>query len=80
VTIKNVSAGSVSGPFQIVFASLPGGVTLLNAAGTYNGNPYFTINTASLAAGQSSTVSVQFSDPSNTAIHVSPTAYSGSFN
>jgi hypothetical protein len=80
VTIKNISSASISGPFQIVFASPPTGVTLVNALGTYNGNPHITFNVTSLAAGQSSTVSVQFSDPSNTTIYVSPATYSGSFN
>jgi uncharacterized protein len=80
VSIKNVSVANKNGPFQIVFASLPSGVTLVNAAGTYNGNPYITVNVASLAPGQSSTVSVQFSDPSNATIKSSPATYSESFN
>jgi hypothetical protein len=80
VTIKNISSGSISGPFQIVFANLPAGVTLVSAVGTQNGNPYITIPVASLAPGQSSTVNVQFSDPSNATIKASPAIYSGSFN
>lgn len=80
VTIKNATGNSLAGPFQSVFASLPVGVTLVNASGTFNGNPYITINAASLASGQSSTVGVQFSDPANAAIQASVANFSGDFN
>jgi hypothetical protein len=79
VTIKNVSSSSIGGPFQIVFMSLPSGVTLTNALGTYKGNPYITVNVVTLGPGQSATVSVQFSNPSNVTINVSPVIYSGGF-
>jgi uncharacterized protein len=80
VTITNVSGSTINGPFQIVFASLTGGVTLSNASSVYNGSPYITISVSNLAAGQSSVVSVQFSNPSSIAIDFSPVIYSGSFN
>jgi hypothetical protein len=79
VTVTNVSGNAASGPFQIVFASLPSAVTIANASGTYNGRPYITLNT-SLAVGQSASVAVQFSNPSNTAINATPVVYTGSFN
>lgn len=78
VTIKNVSGSTISGPFQIAFESLPGGVTLENASGTYNGSPYITVNVTNLTAGQSASVSVQFSDPSLASITFVPVVYSGS--
>ncbi|MGH9583618.1 MAG: RICIN domain-containing protein, partial [Bryobacteraceae bacterium] len=40
VTIKNTSGGTINGPFQIVFSSLPGGVTLLNATDSFQGSPF----------------------------------------
>jgi hypothetical protein len=79
VTVKNVTSGTIEGPFQIVCGALPSGVTLANALGTYQGNPYVTMNVTSLAARQSATVNVQFSDPSNVLINVSPAVYSGGF-
>jgi hypothetical protein len=78
VTITNISRYTFNGPFYIVFTSLTGGVTLANASGTYYGSPYITVNTTSLAAGQSATVSVQFSNPANAKINFTPAIYSGS--
>jgi len=79
VTITNTSNAVITGPFQIVLTSLTSGVTLVNAAGTFGGWPYITVpGAASLASGQSATVSVQFRNPSNALIHFTPTIYSGS--
>jgi len=78
VTIKNIGSGALRGPFQMVLTGLPSGVTLNNATGTFNGSPYITSN-ASLAAGQSATVSIQFSDPSMARIAFTPVVHSGTF-
>jgi hypothetical protein len=75
VTITNIWRYTINGPFYIVFTSLTDGVTLANASGTYYGSPYVTVNTTSLAAGQSATVSVQFSDPANAKINFTPVIY-----
>jgi uncharacterized repeat protein (TIGR01451 family) len=80
VTVGNISGSSISGPLQLVFTALPAGVTLANSAGTFNGAPYITLNPTGLSAGQSATVSVLFSDPSNTSINFTPQVYSGRFN
>jgi rhamnogalacturonan endolyase len=81
VTIANVSAVPINGPFQIVFTSLTGGVTLLGATGNFNGNSFLTFSPGStLAPGQSATLQVQFSDPSLAKINFTPVIYSGSFN
>jgi hypothetical protein len=81
VTIKNVSTATIAGPFQILFQSLPAGITLAGATGTFNGSSYLTVaNTASLAAGQSATVTVQFKDPTMVHVTFTPAVYSGSFN
>ena len=80
VTITNISGGSLSGPFQLLLNSLTDGVALVNANGMSNGDPYVTIpNLASLAAGQSVTVAVQFRNPANATVHFTPEVYSGSF-
>lgn len=77
VTIANTTRSALKGPFQVVFTSLPTSVLLVNANGVYGGKPYLTVNVTSLPAGQSTTVSVQFSNPSNIQITFSPVAYSG---
>ena len=78
VTIRNISSGAISGPFQILFTALTAGVTLANATGNFSGSPYLTITTASLAAGQSATVSVHFANSSFGTINFTPVIYSGS--
>jgi hypothetical protein len=78
VTIKNVGSSTVSGPFEILFTGIPASVTLVNATGNLSGTPYLTVpSVASLAPGQSATVSVKFSNPSNATINVTPVIYSG---
>jgi len=78
VTITNISSGTISGPFQVLFTGLTAGVTLMNATGDLSGGPYLTIAVTSLASGHSATVSVQFADPSFVAINFTPVICSGS--
>jgi hypothetical protein len=82
VTIKNIGSTTITTPtnFQVVLTALPSGVTLANSAGTFNGSPYITVPTVkSLAAGQSVTVAVQFSNPSDAIIKFTPEFYAGTF-
>jgi hypothetical protein len=79
VTLKNISGSAISGPLQIIFTGLPATVTLANATGKLAGTPYLTVQTASLASGQSITVNVQFKNPSNATVNVTPAIYFGSF-
>lgn len=80
VTITDISGAAINGPFQIVFSSLTANVTLMNATGVFGGNAYLTVpNVTSLSAGQSATVSIQFSDPSDAKINFTPVIYGGSF-
>ena len=80
-TITNVSGGAITGPFQFVLTSLTSGVTLTDGTGTFNGSPYITVPSASaLTSGQSVTLNLRFSDPSNAKIDFTPAVYSGSFN
>jgi uncharacterized repeat protein (TIGR03803 family) len=78
VTITNISSGTISGPFQVLFTVLTAGVTMVNATGNFSGAPYLTTTVASLAAGQSATVNVQFDNPSFATINFTPVIYSGS--
>jgi hypothetical protein len=81
VTITNTSSSSVSGPLQVVFFGLPATVTLVNATNNLSGTPYVTVPApAGIAPGQSVTFAVQFSNPSNATINLSPAIYSGSMN
>jgi hypothetical protein len=82
VTITNIGGTTLTTPtsFQLVLNSLPAGVTLANTMGTFNHCPYVTIPAlVSLAPGQSVTVAVQFSNPSNAVINFTPEFYAGSF-
>jgi hypothetical protein len=62
VTITNTSNGKLQGPSALVLAGLPSGVTLQNASGTYQGNPYIDVlgDKQSLAAGKEVTVTLSF--------------------
>ena len=81
VIVLNTSGQSIAGPIEIVLTNLTAGVTLINATGTFGGNPYITVlASGNLAAGQSANVAIRFSDPSNASIHFSPVVYSGSLN
>jgi len=60
---------------------MPSGVTLVDATGNLAGTPYVTIPIAAgLEPGQSVTVNVQFKNPSNAAVNLTPTVYSGGIN
>jgi hypothetical protein len=81
VIIQNVSSSVVDGPFEIVFTGVPASVSIVNPTGTYNGAQYLSVpSAASLAPGQSATVSVEFTNPSNATIYFTPLIYSGSIN
>jgi hypothetical protein len=82
VTLTNISSGAINGPLQILFTGMPANVTLVNTTGSLVGRiPYLTVPAGgSLAAGQSVSVSVQFKNPSNATINLTPAIYSGSIN
>jgi hypothetical protein len=82
VTITNIGNSVISAPsngfFQILFTSLPAGVTLANAGGTFNASPFVTLfNVNSLGPGQSASVAVQFKNPSDVKIQFTPVVYTG---
>jgi hypothetical protein len=80
VTITNISGSAITTPssFQVAITALPAGVTLANAIGVSNLNPYVTVPAiTSLAPGQSVKVPVQFFNPMNAAINFTPEVYAG---
>ena len=82
ITITNQSSQALQRPLTIVLTNLTTGVTALNPTGTATGQgPYYLVpgSGAALGPGQSATVPVQFSDPSNAKISFVVKTYSGSF-
>ena len=81
VTIKNVSANSITAPLQLVLTGISAGVTLSDATNDLSGTPYLTIpGVNGLAPGNSLVVNVRFKNPSNTIIKFQPLVYSGAIN
>jgi uncharacterized repeat protein (TIGR01451 family) len=80
ITVTNKTGTPISGPLQLVLETVTPGVTVANATGLRNGNPYFTVpGTVSLAPGQSASVSVQFNNPQNLFINFTPITEAGVF-
>jgi hypothetical protein len=81
VTITNLTGNAIPGPIALVFDSLSSNATAYGAAGVTAtqlpaGSPY--VNTTALAANQSVTFTVQFSDPTMGAITYTPRVLAGS--
>lgn len=81
VTITNLTQNAIPGPVALVFDSLSSNATVYGASGTTlnqapAGSPY--VNTIGLAANQSVTLTVQFSDPTMAAISYTPRVLAGS--
>lgn len=72
LTLTNTSTSPIAGPVSIALDSLPTSISLFNKAGLTAcapiGSPYMNAGFVSLAPGASYPVSLQFTDPSNTAI------------
>ena len=79
VAITNTGLVPITGPFQLLFTNLPSGVTVVNASGQIGGTYYINTPPATLAPGQSITVSVKFSNPSSGAITFVPVITQGDF-
>jgi uncharacterized repeat protein (TIGR01451 family) len=80
LTITNHSSAPITGPLQLVLSALTPEITMANATGLRNGNPYVTVpGSAVLGPGQSATVTVQFSNPQNLFINFTPVTAAGVF-
>ena len=76
VTITNTSGQTLAGPLHFRLLALTAGVTLDNQTGVKDGVPYIALPDASLAAGQSVTLTTTFSNPNKVGIAYTPTLFS----
>ena len=73
VTVTNNSPNTITGPISLVLDSLSSDAALFNATGTTDslespaGSPYLNVN-VNLAAGQKTSFTLQFTDPTHAAI------------
>jgi 2',3'-cyclic-nucleotide 2'-phosphodiesterase (5'-nucleotidase family) len=74
LTVTNTSQTTISGTVDVTLANLTAGVTLNNASGAYDADPYIS-QSVSLNPGASDAIPVQFSNPSNQRINFTPLAY-----
>jgi hypothetical protein len=68
MTITNTSGSALNGPLYLVLPNLSSNATLANASGSYNGDPYLTATTSTLAPNQSITLTLEFTDPTHKAV------------
>jgi hypothetical protein len=76
ITVSNTGTVPLLAPLKVVIEGLAPGVTLVNAAGAYYGQPYLNL-TGTLAPGSSASVQVQFKNSTGTGISYTPAAYTG---
>jgi hypothetical protein len=76
VTITNPGSQALAGPLQFRLQGLTAGVTLDNQSGIEDGVPYILLPVASLAPGQSVTLTTTFSNPSKVGIGYTPLVFS----
>jgi hypothetical protein len=77
LTIRNNTASAIAGPLEIALA-ISGNAVASGNAGTYQANPYWTVQAGTLAPGASISISVTFQYAAGTAFTTAPTVYSGS--
>lgn len=77
ITVTNIGTTVIDGTVALALKNLPSGITLANAAGTYNGMPYLE-KAVTLAPGSSALFPVAFSNPMNQVIRYTPVSYWGS--
>jgi len=77
MTVTNIGTTFIAGPVQVVLTNLTATVAMTGNTGIYNGIPYITVATASIAPGKSATVSIQFTNPNSLSITFTPVTYSG---
>ena len=84
VTLTNNSTSTINGPISLVIESLSGNATLFNLTGATDsffppvGLPYINTTVASLASGQSASITLQFTNPSKAAITYTTRVLAGS--
>jgi len=70
VTLTNNTSGTLTGPMSVALTNLPSGVTLTDATGTTNGNPYMRFLTSgkTLRKGANVSITLTFTAPSLSSI------------
>ncbi len=58
VTLTNITSGALTGPMSLELTNLPNGVTLTDATGTANGNPYYRFLTSGKTLKKAASVSI----------------------
>ncbi|WP_413674775.1 OmpL47-type beta-barrel domain-containing protein [Massilia cellulosiltytica] len=76
VTITNTGGQPLTGPLHLRLQALTAGVTLDTQTGVKDGVPYMALPVASLAAGQSVTLTTTFSNPNKAGIAYTPALFS----
>lgn len=79
ITVTNNGPRALVGPIHVRLDGLTAGVTLANATGTSAGAPYVSAPVSSLGAGASTTVPVQFVNPSRGPLGYVARTFSGAF-
>jgi 2',3'-cyclic-nucleotide 2'-phosphodiesterase (5'-nucleotidase family) len=70
VTVTNIGQSDITGTVYVQLNNLTAGVTVVNAAGTYNGAPYVSKAPATpLKPGQSLSIPIMLTNPANTRIN-----------
>jgi hypothetical protein len=75
MTVTNTSPSTISIPLNVLLNNLTPGVTMVNAAGSYNGFPYAAPAVQDIAPGASVSIPLQFSNPSYAKITFTPVVY-----
>lgn len=73
--LTNTSVNAVTSQVAVALNDLTSGVTLVNAAGTYNGAPYVTVDNTEIAPNATLTIPVRFSNPSNVPVNFTPVLF-----
>jgi hypothetical protein len=78
ILLRNIGATAIAGPVQLLLKGLPTGVTMANAAGTFQSVPYL-LTGSTLAPGAAVSLPVQFRNPANARISYTLQIISGGF-
>lgn len=77
--ITNHSSQTISGPIQFVLWEVQSGLTATNNSGFFNGSPYWTVSSNSLAPGAGISVTVTFSYTGSVTPTTTASVFSGAF-
>ncbi|MBS1825768.1 MAG: hypothetical protein JST93_10645 [Acidobacteria bacterium] len=76
--LTNLSGATLTGPLHVLFDTLPAGVTVANANGTFTGKPYLS-TPGPIANGATVNIQVRYLNPGNVLIQPTYRVLQGSF-